>query len=100
LIEKGFEFDKDDKGNLLYTKEAAHSRNRIVHAGGDATGRQVHLFLMQKNPHPLMYKTTVIDILRKNDFVYGVRIFHQGKFENIYAKNTIIASGGIQMLKL
>ncbi len=98
LIQKGFEFDKDDKGNLLYTKEAAHSKNRIVHAGGDATGRQVHLFLMQKNPHPLMYKTTVIDILQKNDLVYGVRIFHQGKFENIYAKNTIIASGGIGSL--
>ncbi len=98
LIQKGFEFDKDENGNLLYTKEAAHSRNRIVHAGGDATGRQVHLFLMQKNPHPLMYKTTVVDILKKDDLVYGVRIFHQEKFKNIYAKNIIIASGGIGSL--
>ena len=34
LIERGFSFDKDADGNLLYTKEAAHSTNRILHAGG------------------------------------------------------------------
>jgi len=98
LIERGFEFDKDEKGNLLYTKEAAHSRNRIVHAGGDATGREVHLFLMQSNPHPLMYKTTVVDILKEDDIVYGVRVYHQGKYKNIYTKHLIIASGGIGSL--
>jgi len=98
LIEKGFEFDRDKEGNLLYTKEAAHSRNRIVHAGGDATGREVHLFLMQNNPHPLMYKTTVVDILHKDDLVYGVKIFHQGKFKNLYSKSLILASGGIGAL--
>lgn len=98
LIKRGFRFDTDEKGNLLYTKEAAHSRNRIVHAGGDATGREVHLFLMQNNPHPLMYKTTVVDILKKDDQVHGVRVYHQGKFKNIYTKNLIIASGGIGSL--
>ncbi len=98
LIKRGFEFDKDEKGNLLYTKEAAHSRNRIVHAGGDATGREMHLFLMQNNPHPLMYKTTVVKILFKDDRVFGVKVYHQGEFKNIYAKNIILASGGIGSL--
>ena len=98
LTKRGFKFDTDKNGNLLYTKEAAHSRNRIVHAGGDATGREVHLFLMQNNPHPLMYKTTVVDILKKGDFIHGVRVYHQGKFKNIYTKNLIIASGGIGSL--
>ncbi|MBL6973743.1 MAG: FAD-dependent oxidoreductase, partial [Sulfurimonas sp.] len=42
IIERGFEFDSDENGNLLYTREAAHSRKRILHAGGDATGRYVH----------------------------------------------------------
>jgi len=98
LIKRGFEFDKDKNGNLLYTKEAAHSRNRIVHAGGDATGREVHLFLMQNNPHPLMYKTTVVDILKKDDMICGVRVYHQGKFKNIYTKNLVLASGGIGSL--
>ena len=98
LINRGFKFDRDDNGHLLYTKEAAHSTNRIVHAGGDATGREVHLFLMQNNPHPLMYKTTVVDILKEGDTIYGVRVYHQGKFKNIYSKNLIIASGGIGSL--
>ncbi len=98
LIDRGFEFDKDVKGNLLYTKEAAHSRNRILHAGGDATGRVLHLFLMQNNPHPLMYKTTVVDILKKDDLVYGVKVFHNGEFKNIYAKNVVLSSGGIGAL--
>ncbi|NPA73495.1 MAG: L-aspartate oxidase [Epsilonproteobacteria bacterium] len=98
LMDRGLEFDKDNEGNLLYTKEAAHSRNRILHAGGDATGRVVHLFLMQNNPHPLMYKTTVVDILKKDDRVYGVRVFHKGKFKNIYCKNLVLASGGIGSL--
>ncbi|HKP73864.1 MAG TPA: FAD-dependent oxidoreductase, partial [Pyrinomonadaceae bacterium] len=37
LIEWGAEFDREG-GELLFTQEAAHSRRRILHAGGDATG--------------------------------------------------------------
>jgi len=33
IIDKGFEFDKNENGELLYTKEAAHSTERILHAG-------------------------------------------------------------------
>ena len=47
FITRGFEFDKDNEGNLHYTKEAGHSKNRILHAGGDATGRHMHHFLMR-----------------------------------------------------
>ena len=98
LIDMGFEFDKDDKGNLLYTKEAAHSRNRILHAGGDATGRFLHLFLMQKNEFPLIHQTIVTDLLIEDEICHGVTIFKDGKFKNIYAKNVLIASGGIGSL--
>ena len=98
FIKEGFEFDKDENGNLLYTKEAAHSRNRILHAGGDATGRMIHLFLMQKNPFPLLYKSTVVDLLIEGDTCYGVTVVYNGEFRNIYAKNVIIASGGIGSL--
>jgi len=38
------EFDRDVDKNLLYTKEAGHSKERILHAGGDATGRYMHIF--------------------------------------------------------
>ena len=39
LIEWGAEFDRGEGGRLAFTQEAAHSRRRILHAGGDSTGR-------------------------------------------------------------
>ena len=98
LIASGFEFDKDESGNLLYTKEAAHSANRILHAGGDATGRELHLFLMNSLKFPILYNTQVIDLLIKDDICYGVEVFHDDKVFNIYAKKVVIASGGVGSL--
>jgi L-aspartate oxidase len=40
LIGWGTEFDREG-GRLLFTREAAHSRARILHAQGDATGREI-----------------------------------------------------------
>ena len=34
-------FDRDDHGRLVLGLEAAHSRRRIVHAGGDSSGREI-----------------------------------------------------------
>ncbi len=100
LIARGMEFDKDEKGEILYTKEAAHSRNRIIHAGGDATGREIHHFLMRENPHQLLYHSTVIDLLIDGAFCHGVRIYNEidKQCRNYYAKSVIIASGGIGAL--
>jgi L-aspartate oxidase len=41
LARLGVRFDRDAGGNILLGLEAAHSRRRIVHAGGDATGRDI-----------------------------------------------------------
>ena len=53
IVELGMQFDTNDEGKLLYTKEAAHSTERIIHAGGDATGRYMHYFMMVQNKHQL-----------------------------------------------
>ncbi|MDD5051897.1 MAG: L-aspartate oxidase [Sulfuricurvum sp.] len=98
LIERGFSFDKDDENNLLYTKEAAHSRSRILHAGGDATGRHLHFFLLGQNPHPMLSDTTVVDLLIENDQCCGVEVVTDGKRRLIHADNVIIASGGVGSL--
>jgi len=98
LIHMGFNFDKDEQGNLLYTKEAAHSTNRILHAGGDATGRYIHLFLMQQLPFPILYNTQVTDLLIDEGVCYGARVFHNDKIFNLYAQKVIIASGGVGSL--
>ncbi len=41
LISWGAAFDRDPTGRLLLTREGGHSTDRIVHAGGDATGAEV-----------------------------------------------------------
>src|SRR5207248_2816934 len=41
LIRRGVPFDRDGHGRLILGLEAAHSRRRIVHAGGDSTGREI-----------------------------------------------------------
>ena len=40
LIDWGTEFDRE-RGKLVFTREAAHSRRRILHAHGDSTGREI-----------------------------------------------------------
>jgi len=98
IIEKGFEFDKNQDGTLAYTKEAAHSTSRILHAGGDATGRYLHHFLLTQNTHPMLGQTRVVDLLIKDGKCYGVTVLEHRELRNIYAKNVIIASGGIGSL--
>jgi len=98
LINRGFEFDKNEDGTLAYTKEAAHSTSRILHAGGDATGRYMHHFLLEQNPHPMLGNTRVVDLLIKDSQCYGVTVLEHRQLRNIYAKNIIIASGGVGSL--
>ncbi len=98
LIEHGFKFDTDKDGNLLYTKEAAHSKERILHAGGDATGRYMHYFLLQQNQHPMLSDARVVDLLIKDGECYGVTVLDHRESRNIYAKDVILASGGVGSL--
>jgi len=98
LINNGFNFDTDENGNLLYTKEAAHSCERILHAGGDATGRYMHHFLLEKNPHAMLSNARVVDLLIKDGVCYGVTVLDHRESKNLYAKDIIIASGGVGSL--
>ena len=98
IIDRGMEFDKDEEGNVVYTKEAAHSTERIVHAGGDATGRYMHYFMMVQNKHQLQRNTLVYDLLIENGRCYGVNALVNHKHETIIADDVIIASGGVGSL--
>jgi Aspartate oxidase len=41
LLKLGTKFDLDSAGHLLTTREGGHGMNRILHAGGDATGLEM-----------------------------------------------------------
>ena len=98
IIEKGMEFDVDEMGKLLYTKEAAHSAERIIHAGGDATGRYMHYFMMLQNQHQLQRNTLVYDLLIENGRCYGVKALVNYRPVTLFADDVIIASGGVGSL--
>jgi L-aspartate oxidase len=88
----GFKFDEN------VTREAAHSVPRVYHAGGDATGRELHKFLIKKDKSYLLDNAVVFDLLIENDICYGVSVLKGNKKFNIYANNIILASGGIGAL--
>ncbi|PHR55371.1 MAG: L-aspartate oxidase [Arcobacter sp.] len=98
LIKRGFTFDKNEQGELHYTKEAAHSAFRILHAGGDATGRYLHHFLLEQNPHPMLEGAQVTDLLIDEGQCYGVCVNYNDELRHILAKSVIIASGGVGSL--
>jgi len=98
LIKSGFEFDRNKDNNLCFTKEAAHSKSRILHADGDATGRILHKFLLSKFSFSILHDAFVLDLLIDDDICYGVHVLQDSKQKAIYADNVIIASGGLGAL--
>lgn len=95
LVNSGMPFDLDNDNKIALTKEAAHSRARIVHADGDATGRILHMFLLKNCEHEIVTDANVIDLLIQNDLCYGAQMCIGGQTRVIYAHNTILASGGV-----
>lgn len=102
FIDMGFGFDKDESGNLLYTKEAAHSKSRILHADGDATGKMMLQFLLsevsKRDNIEIIEDATVVDLFVDGDTCYGVEYYQDNNFYPLYAKNVFLASGGIGAL--
>lgn len=99
LLEYGVDFARDEEGNLLFTKEGAHARNRILYHK-DITGREItsHLYEACKKHNNITIKEhwTMVDIICENNKCYGAVVkTNDGKLESIYANYTVLASGGI-----
>jgi L-aspartate oxidase len=91
----GFRFDRDENGNILFTREGAHSEFRIVHAGGDATGREIHKFVFSTDKSFFIDDAIVFDLLIEDNKCYGVSVLQNNQKFNIYANSVVIASGGV-----
>ena len=98
LIGYGVDFAKED-GNLLYTREGAHSRPRILFHE-DITGKEITSKLLaqiktRKNIQIMEY-TTMTDILISQGACAGIEAeTSDHKKIYIHADQTIVASGGI-----
>jgi L-aspartate oxidase len=99
LIEWGAAFDRDGAG-LALTREGAHSRNRILHADGDSTGREIAHTIYRKaaslpNIKFRSYATT-IDLLL-DDGASGALLWdgQSHTIERVHARAVLLATGGL-----
>ena len=77
LVSYGAQFERNEDGSLAYTKEGAHSTNRIIFHE-DVTGKEITSTLLREvqklsNVELLEY-TTLVDILEKDNHCYGAVI--------------------------
>ena len=94
----GARFDRED-GRYHFTREGAHSRNRVLHALGDATGWEMVRALLDK-----AHRTEAIavrsfacstDLLVRDGRVAGCRFLDEaGKETTVLARATLLATGG------
>ena len=98
LIADNVPFDHNPEGDLEITREGGHSHRRIVHAGGDATGRETTKRLgeivMTKENIEVKFETYMVDILTDEKGVCGALI-NDGEYKVVECRNLILATGGI-----
>jgi L-aspartate oxidase len=101
LIELGVPFDRDEGGGLATSTEGAHSRNRILHCGGDATGYHMTKTLYRnaasRGNIEFLDHVTLIDVLTDGvgKVTGAIALRDGGGHILLRAAHVVIASGGI-----
>jgi L-aspartate oxidase len=104
LLSWGAHFDKKigNPYDLAFTREGGHSFPRIVHAFGDATGRDVADTLIRaarsRETIAISENSFAIDLLSDEGRCLGALAMIDGDIQLIWAKRTILASGGAGQL--
>ena len=96
LVSEGARFDEATVGEWALSREGGHSRRRIVHAGGDATGAEVQRAL-DNAARALDIRTdhAVLRLLRDGDSVTGVLVANPDGVGVVHAASVILATGGL-----
>jgi len=100
LIEWGTEFDRAGT-KLAFTREAAHSRSRILHAHGDSTGREISRALLARAhsiPHlHLRAHAFTTELIVESGTVVGLRFIDEldGSLHELRAEAVLLATGGL-----
>ncbi len=99
LLDIGVEFDKREDGSLAFTREGAHSAERILFHE-DMTGKEITgKLLAEARRHSnitLMEYTTLVDIVEKDGVCIGAVLrMKDGSLEAVAAEHVVLACGGI-----
>lgn len=100
LLDIGVKFDKDASGGFLTTIEGGHSTSRILHSGGDATGKDIMNALQrearQRKNIRIFEQTMAVDLAVTDGRIYGLSaIDKEGRPLAFKANHVILATGGI-----
>ena len=105
LMDCGVVFDKNKNGELTFTLEAAHSVRRILHSGGDATGRGITSALMDAvladGNITVAEHSMAVELLVDSDMVCkGAILYNEltGEHEIVYTSALVLATGGAGQL--
>ncbi|HZN99004.1 MAG TPA: L-aspartate oxidase [Gemmatimonadales bacterium] len=103
LLALGAVFDRGPDGKLGLGLEAAHTRPRIIHAGGDRTGAALISCLAQvvrqHREIELLEHTEVTGLVVQNGQVHGVTVLPQGGTSRTLASSAVVlATGGVGQL--
>jgi L-aspartate oxidase len=103
LLDWDVRFDRNADRQLAFTREGAHSRNRVLHADGDSTGREIRRALFEhakklSNIHFSEFGFTR-DLLLQDGRTVGVELLHHdGSTQKVTARAVLLATGGAGML--
>jgi L-aspartate oxidase len=105
LIALGVEFDREATGSLSLAREGGHSRPRIVHAGGAATGAEVERALVEatyRSASAVLEGWFALDLLVEGGRCVGVCAWPPGGATDqpieIRAEHVVLATGGAGQL--
>ncbi len=99
LIDWGAEFDRED-GELAFTREAAHSRRRILHAHGDSTGREIVRALLTRTRRQsqitFLAHAATLSLIVENGRCAGVRFIDpdESLLREMRGRAVVLATGG------
>lgn len=96
LVHDGARFDESAPGQWALTREGGHSRRRIIHAGGDATGAEVQRALDHAAATLDIRRNHVaLQILHDDTAVTGVLVRNADGIGVVHAASVILATGGL-----
>jgi L-aspartate oxidase len=96
LVGDGARFDESVPGQWALTREGGHSRRRIVHAGGDATGAEVQRALDDAaRVLDIRSSHVALQVLHDGTAVTGVAVGNPDGIGIVSAPSVILASGGL-----
>jgi L-aspartate oxidase len=96
LVGDGARFDESSTGGWALSREGGHSRRRIVHANGDATGAEVQRALDHAaDTLDIRTKHTALRLLHDAGSVTGVLVANRQGIGVVHAPSVILATGGL-----